>query len=107
MSEISPDTGQAQRDIAAGSARCSGRERMPARKVLEERAANRQLQKRMHAIEARQASSGISVEVNAVNGPIVALSQQIVQLTIELTATKEELIATKNEFIATKNGMTI
>ena len=104
MSEVLLDTGQSQLEVAVG--RRSGRARMPARKLLEERVTNRQLQQMMHAMDTSSASSGISAEVSAVNGLIVALSQQIVQLTSELKATKDELMAAKNELIATKNEMT-
>ena len=97
MSEIPPDTGQ------VSAARHSGRVKTPARKVLEDRATNRQLQQMMHAINTSQAKSGVSAEVDAVHGLIVALGQQLVQLTSELTATKDELIATKDELIATKH----
>ena len=106
MSEITADTGQAQRDVAGGLARRSGRSKMPARKLLEERVTNRQLQQMMHTMDTSSASSGISAEVSAVNGLIVALSQQVVQLTSELKATKDELMAAKNELIATRNEMT-
>ena len=72
MSEIPPDTGQ------VSAARHSGRAKTPARKVLEDQAITRQLQQMMYAINTSQASSGVSIEINAVNGLIVALSQQIV-----------------------------
>ena len=99
MSETPLNTGQ------PGLARRSGRNRTPARKVLEDRTTTRQLQQMMHAIDTSQASNGIFTEVNALNGLIVALTQQVVQLTSELTATRDELMATKNELIATKNEL--
>ena len=99
MSETPLNTGQ------PGLARRSGRNRTPARKVLEDRTTTRQLQQMMHTIDTSQASNGIFTEVNALNGLIVALTQQVVQLTSELTATRDELMATKNELIATKNEL--
>jgi hypothetical protein len=105
MAETSPDTGQAGRDVVASPPRQSGRLRLPARKVLEDRAATRQLQEMMHTMNMSQASNGISGEINALKDLIVVLSHQVAQIAEELTATKNELTATKNELIANKSEM--
>ena len=105
MAEISPETGQAQRDIVAGPPRSSTRLRMPARKVLEDRATSRQIQEMMHAMDTSQANNKISVEISALKDLIVALSHQVAEITSELTATRKELTATKNELLTTKNEM--
>jgi hypothetical protein len=105
MAEASPDTGQARRDVGANPPRQSARLRLPARKVLEDRAATRQLQEMMHTMNMNQASNGISGEISALKDLIVVLSHQVAQIAGDLTATKNELTATKNELIANKSEM--
>jgi hypothetical protein len=97
MAEVSPDTGQAQRDVVPSPSRASIRLRMPARKVLEDRATTRQMQEMMHAMDTSQASNKISEEIGVVKDLIVALGHQVAHITSELTATRNELTATKNE----------
>ena len=106
MAEVSPDTGEAQRNVVASPSRSSARLRMPARKVLEDRATSRQLQEMMHAVDTSQASTRISVEVSALKDLIVALSHQVAKVTSEVTATRDELTATRNELTATRNELT-
>ena len=97
MAETSPDTGQARRDVVASPPRQSGRVRLPARKVLEDRAATRQLQEMMHTMNMNRSSNGISGEIGALKDLIVVLSHKVAQIAGELTATKNELIANKGE----------
>jgi hypothetical protein len=81
---------------------------MPARKVLEDRATNRQIQEMMHAMDTSQASNRkeTSGEISALKDLITALSHQMAQNTGELTATRSELTATRNELSATRNELT-
>jgi septal ring factor EnvC (AmiA/AmiB activator) len=81
---------------------------MPARKVLEDRATNRQIQEMMHAMDTSQASNRkeTSGEISALKDLITALSHQMAQNTGELTATRSELTATRNELTATRNELT-
>lgn len=106
MEDVSPDTGEAQRNVVASPPRTGVRMRVPARKVLEDRATGRQLQEMMHAIDTSQASTRLSVEVSALKDLIVALSHQVAQVTSQLTANRDELTATRNELTATRNELT-
>ena len=106
MAETPPDTGQARSDVVASPSRQSGRARMPARKVLEDRVATRQLQEMMHAMDTNQANTRISDEISVLKDLIVALSHQVAQIASELTATKNELTADRNEPTATRNELT-
>ena len=106
MAEVSPDTGQVQRDVVPSPSRASIRLRMPARKVLEDRATTRQMQEMMHAMDTSQASNKISEEIGVVKDLIVALGHQVAHITSELMATRNELTATKNELTATRNELT-
>ena len=104
MAETPPDIGQARQDVVASPPRQNGRVRMPARKLLEDRATTRHLQEMIHAMDTSQATSKLSGEIWALKDLIVALSLKVAQLTSELTATRIELMATKNE-MATQNEL--
>ena len=54
MAEVSPDTGQAPRDVVAALSRRSTRLRMLAEEVIEDRVTNRHIQGMMHAMSTRQ-----------------------------------------------------
>ena len=103
MAGTPPNTGQARSDVVA---RQSGRARMPARKVLEDRVATRQLQEMMHAMDTSQANTRISNEISVLKDLIVALSDQVAQIAGELTATKNELTVNRDELTATRNELT-
>jgi hypothetical protein len=105
MADVSPDTGQGQRNVGASPSRSSIRSRMPARKVLENRVTSRQLQGIMHAMDTSQTNIRISVEISALKDLIVALSHQVAQITSEVAATRDELTATRNELVTTKSQM--
>jgi hypothetical protein len=74
MAETPPDIGQARRDAVVSPPRQSALMRLLARKVLEDRAANRQLQEMMYIMNMNQTSNGISGEISALKELIVILS---------------------------------
>lgn len=73
MAETPPDTGQAQPDAVVSPPRQSARMRLPARKVLEDQAASRQLQEMRHTMNMNHASNEISGEIGALKELIVPL----------------------------------